>query len=46
MSKKEKEKVYGHRNPKSGKCTFCPAHDGENRGRRPKSDKHKNKRRK
>lgn len=24
-----------------GKCTICPPHDGENRGRRPRSDKHK-----
>ena len=26
-------------------CGFCPVHDGENRKRRPKSDKHKNHRR-
>ncbi len=26
-------------------CAFCPPHDGENRRRRPKPDKHKNKRR-
>lgn len=23
------------------KCPRCPPHDGENRGRRPRSDKHK-----
>lgn len=26
------------------KCPFCPKHDRENRGRRPRSDKYKNKR--
>lgn len=26
-------------------CSRCPPHDGENRGRRPKSDRGKNKRR-
>lgn len=25
------------------KCPFCPKHDRENRGRRPRCDKHKNK---
>lgn len=25
-------------------CGYCPPHDKENRGRRPKDDKHKNKR--
>jgi hypothetical protein len=28
---------------KTGKCCFCPMHDRENRGRRVRSDKHKNK---
>jgi len=27
-------------------CGFCPVHDGENRKRRPKSDRHKSHRRK
>lgn len=27
---------------KTGKCDRCPPHDKENRGRRPRSDKHKN----
>jgi hypothetical protein len=27
------------------KCDRCPLHDGENRGRRPKSDRGKSKRR-
>jgi hypothetical protein len=30
---------------KDGKCERCPPHDGENRRRRPRSDRHKNKRR-
>jgi hypothetical protein len=30
----------------TAKCPFCPPHDRENRGRRPKSDAHKNKDRK
>lgn len=29
----------------TGKCQYCPLHDRENRGRRSRSDKHKNKRR-
>ena len=31
---------------REGKCSRCPAHDGENRGRRPREDKGKNNRRK
>ena len=30
---------------KTGKCGYCKPHDGENRGRRPKPDRYKNKRR-
>jgi hypothetical protein len=30
---------------RTGICPFCPRHDGENRKRRPKPDRHKNKRR-
>lgn len=30
---------------KEGKCDRCPPHDKENRGRRPRSDKHKDVRR-
>lgn len=31
---------------KTGKCSRCPPHDQENRGRRPREDKGKNNRRK
>lgn len=30
---------------RTGICGFCPRHDGENRKRRPRSDRHKDKRR-
>lgn len=30
---------------RTGMCGFCPYHDRENRGRRPKPDRGKNKRR-
>lgn len=26
---------------RAGKCDRCPPHDGENRGRRPRGDRHK-----
>ena len=29
---------------KTGKCTRCPLHDGENRRKRPRPDHYKNKR--
>ncbi len=40
--KKERRRKIAN---KTGKCPFCPPHDRENRGRRVRSDKHKNKNR-
>lgn len=42
--KKERRKVIAN---KTGGCSFCPPHNGENyrlKGRKPKGDKYKNKR--
>jgi hypothetical protein len=40
FTKEQKKKIC----KKTGKCQYCPYHGGENKGRQPKPDKHKNKR--
>jgi hypothetical protein len=43
-SSKSKRERWGEVVSKTGKCPFCPPHDGENAKKRPRTNKYKSKR--